>query len=146
MEVVIRNSSSFFGAGFAVLEVRSFHHRWEIGARCKLARQRGTHTSVFVATNQDNGSRRLHATPRLMFTARYLCKLRACAAPTQAPGGGEEGAAATACKGCFSSPAAASPVERRAVLDAARIAGFADAKVCVLCSRRRAAFCRRQDF
>ncbi|CBJ25702.1 Heat shock protein 70 [Ectocarpus siliculosus] len=61
--------------------------------------------------------------------AMYLCKLRACAAPTQAPGGGGEGASATACKGCFSSPAAASPVERRAVLDAARIAGFADAKV-----------------
>ncbi|CAM9428836.1 unnamed protein product [Ectocarpus sp. 8 AP-2014] len=61
--------------------------------------------------------------------AMYLCKLRACAAPTQAPGGCGEGASATACKGCFSSPAVASPVERRAVLDAARIAGFADAKV-----------------
>ncbi|CAN0221215.1 unnamed protein product, partial [Ectocarpus sp. 13 AM-2016] len=61
--------------------------------------------------------------------AMYLCKLRACAAPTQASGGSGEGTSATACKGCFSSPAAASPVERRAVLDAARIAGFADAKV-----------------
>ncbi|CAM9498856.1 unnamed protein product, partial [Ectocarpus sp. 12 AP-2014] len=61
--------------------------------------------------------------------AMYLCKLRACATPTQASDGNGEGASATACKGCFSSPAAASPVERRAVLDAARIAGFTDAKV-----------------
>ncbi|CAN0171906.1 unnamed protein product, partial [Ectocarpus fasciculatus] len=82
---------------------------------------------VAVTVERQNGPQSFGGTEIL---AMYLCKLRACAAPTQAPGGGGgEGATATACKGCFSSPAAASPVERRAVLDAARIAGFADAKV-----------------
>lgn len=68
---------------------------------------------------------------------RYLCKLRACAAEANARSGGD-GAASESCKGCFSTPVSASPVARRAVLDAARVAGFTDAKVWFSCVSRGA--------
>ncbi|CAM9476852.1 unnamed protein product [Pylaiella littoralis] len=78
---------------------------------------------VAVTVEQQNRPQTFSATEIL---AMYLCKLRECAAPADAP---VEGATVPPCRGCFSSPVAASPVQRRAVLDAARIAGFADAKV-----------------
>lgn len=59
----------------------------------------------------------------MLLLLRYLGKLRECAATTHALGN------VGRTVGCFSSPVAASPVERRAVLDAARVAGFVDAQV-----------------
>ena len=60
--------------------------------------------------------------------SRYLCKLRSCAAESKAPGGSNEMAQL---RGCFSSPESDAPAKRRALLDAARVAGFADPKVCI---------------
>eukprot|EP00904_Undaria_pinnatifida_P005296 jgi/Undpi1/1897/HiC_scaffold_12.g05284.m1 len=57
----------------------------------------------------------------------YLCKLRSCAAEKKGPGHGNEAVAQL--KGCFSSPESDTPAKRRALLDAARIAGFTDPKV-----------------
>eukprot|EP00903_Cladosiphon_okamuranus_P005639 g5605.t1 len=75
---------------------------------------------VAVSVERKNGPQTFGGTEIL---AMYLGKLRECASAT--PASGDAGRIV----GCFSSPVAASPVERRAVLDAARIAGFADAKV-----------------
>lgn len=69
------------------------------------------------------------------FASRLLCKLRACAAERMgASGEGGKGgkAAAASCNGCFASPDCATPVARRALLDAARIAGFGEPKVCTV--------------
>eukprot|EP00752_Nemacystus_decipiens_P016369 g14634.t2 len=75
---------------------------------------------VVVTVERKDGPQTFSGTEIL---AMYLGKLRECASATHAPS--DVGQTV----GCFSSPVAASPVERRAVLDAARIAGFSDAKV-----------------
>lgn len=50
-------------------------------------------------------------------------------------GGAGSNGSVGACRGCFSSPDWATPSERKALLDAAKIAGFAEAKVRVSLAR-----------
>lgn len=82
-----------------------------------------------VTVERQGGPQTFNGTELL---AMLLCKLRACAAERMgASGEGDADAktAAVSCNGCFSSPDCATPVARRAILDAARIAGFGEPKV-----------------
>ncbi|CAM9371412.1 unnamed protein product [Laminaria digitata] len=79
---------------------------------------------VAVTVDRQSGPQTFSGTELLTM---YLCKLRACAAEKKTPGGSNEAAALL--RGCFSTPESDTPAKRRALLDAARIAGFAEPKV-----------------